>query len=103
MREVNSVCFFLLLIIPDFFSGWTKRELAKNKDLTRIMPLCEDTQIPRVDHSTTSVAEFRRLYEDPAIPCVVINGINDWPAVENWKPERFTQLYHNEKFKVYFH
>jgi hypothetical protein len=80
----------------DIFSGWTKRSLHKHETLTTITPLCQDG-IERVDFLKTPVAEFRKRYEDPAIPCIVTNAIKDWPAVKNWEPEIFCQRFHNEK------
>lgn len=48
-------------------------------------------EIPRV--SAPSAAEFRREYENPAHPVVLTGLIDDWPALECWSPEYFSEQF----------
>ncbi|KAL3895225.1 MAG: hypothetical protein SGCHY_004829 [Lobulomycetales sp.] len=98
-RSELGILFILIPIIDIDSGGWTRLNLYKDESLLVITPVSQD-QIVRCDRQTTSKGEFIERFERPEIPCIIINAMNEWPAMKSWNPVSLCQKYHNEKFKV---
>lgn len=59
----------------------------------------ENDNISRIDCLIHPKKDFIRLFEQPNLPCVVLNAMHDWKA-RDWTPESLRTKYRNEKFKV---
>lgn len=41
----------------------------------------------RIEYSSTSIVEFIRRFEKPALPCVIRGVAEEWPAKKEWTVE----------------
>ncbi|XP_071852994.1 bifunctional arginine demethylase and lysyl-hydroxylase JMJD6-like [Apostichopus japonicus] len=55
--------------------------------------------VERIDANKCSEEEFIEKFEKPGIPCVIVNGQDNWQALKKWTPERLAKKYRNQKFK----
>lgn len=43
--------------------------------------------VERIDANKCSEEEFIEKFEKPGIPCVIVNGQDNWQALKKWTPE----------------
>lgn len=79
------------------YQSWTSHSL----DLRSACPGFFDfDDIPRVDSSTLSVADFVRDYELKNVPVVITNAVKDWNAFGKWTKEFLVEAYGDSKLRA---
>jgi histone arginine demethylase JMJD6 len=74
---------------------WSAQGLHKQDFIDILIDNC-----PRIDYEKVSKEEFVTKYEIPNIPCVIQNGMKEWPAMTEWTVTKLAYRYRHEKFKV---
>ncbi len=80
-------------------SHWSRREYALVDFWPSKAALSYD-KLERINANTCSVKEFRKRIEKKNVPCVVLNAMLQWPAMERWTLDKLAFDYRNERFKV---
>ncbi len=84
---------------------WSRDRFAYERNAEFLNLRCVERgalSVGRIDARVSDIQDFRRLFENPNIPCIIENipVVEDWKAKSNWQLENLRKKFKDRLFKV---